>query len=269
MPDSPQYPARDYRADAAVVLAALHPRTRDRIADVLVRHHEAERLPDPHAIHTTPRLALTDLLWDELAALERDCVPPDAVAALAGRRSALEYWQRRRQVARWRSVRAALADAPMHWRRLLELSAAQARDVCVALGLHMIAAAAQGRTREDLLRWLTPLGGKCGAGVVELLRQADPARQPAWDPPLVERWRTLYDRIARHRQADSIASAMGRVLLRTLYDRLNDEQRDAVAQIARSNLCAMLEQTEPHALDGDAQAKAVESLVQKILAKVR
>ena len=223
-------PSEDLRARAFLTAAALLSGS-----DALASLH-----PGPSArLLIAPEAQLGTLLWRELEAREQEVGgAPDFQPEQRGPE---RYFQRRREDQhrrRWGRVTPRLGQP---WRRLVECSSAEARDLCIDIGGRLAACAARGLDARELRRWLAPLEGPSAHRVAAHIV----ARGGAPQDPLAAASRRLFEDCRAKRRGEAILSLMGRRLLTALLAELPSEDREAAGRVARTNILTVLVQLDP------------------------
>ena len=239
--------ARCYRPGREQAILRRHPQ-----ADTLVAHASA---------------AASDELGDVLITdLDLDCGElrvPAWIDALP-RDHDFRRWYRRRLAHRWALCRTVAEHLPGYWKRLIRMSAANAREVCLRLGIEMIARCVGPDEPHEVIKQLAPLGTATARRVAD--RLAD-AWGDAPEAAIARRWRSQYRRLSRRHRRERIAAAMGLGLMADLLDQLSGESRQALRDLCRSRLVdVLLRQDRAKFLPVEADAVAVaESLVTKVV----
>ncbi|MFT4538968.1 MAG: hypothetical protein ACI841_000722 [Planctomycetota bacterium] len=214
-------------------------------AEALSSNNDACARHPLHAGMSLPEAAsdMGALLWDELEFRESEV--GGARDLHTANRAPERYFQRRREDhrrRRWGRVRPKLGQP---WRRLIECSSAEARDLCIDIGGRMAAGAARGLDARELRLWLAPLEGPSAHRVAGYIVQSEGR---ATDP-LADDSRRLFDECRAKRRGEGILSLMGRRLLAALMTELPAEDREAAERVARTNILKVLIQLEPLLLD--------------------
>src|ERR1700733_10641612 len=90
------------------------------VTDLLARHPRAAALRQLKPQATS----LSQLLWDELVAAERESLAERAERYLEPTEGTpAQYWQRRRRLAEWQAWQRVEAELPPLWLKLLEMPA--------------------------------------------------------------------------------------------------------------------------------------------------
>jgi hypothetical protein len=227
----------DYRSEALVCAIST---CASVTADLLARHPRSAELKRHAADYEGKPLG--KLLWQELVEEERACLGPrGAYYVDPAEGTACQYWQRRARLGVWKQRRDAAGRLPAPWPKLLEMPAAAARQLCIAVGTEMVVRAYAKYPLQKLIPQLGPLGPDVAGQVIERLRKGTVSALPGG---VTERWRDAYARMARDVAGERIVAGLGLSLLAVLFRRLPDEARAAAGASSRSKL--------PEALNADA-----------------
>lgn len=210
---------------------------------------------------------LSALLWHELPRLERDAGLRPAKEPWAQRRTAAAYWHRRYQIALRSEWRWLLSHLPNLWRVLVDLPAAAGEELAVQLGVEAVAQMAAGLRAKQANALLAPLeAGHCRM-IVSRVKELG---KPALPGPIVERWRTNYEKAAHRRNGVKLLRWLSLSLLSNLlHARLSPRTRAKAARHCRSDLLAVLTVRPVSDLVEKEHLGAVETMVVDLMGRVR